>query len=745
MSDNFRFGFIDKDSKTVISPKFYVTSQFRDKTAVVKKFGKRKYSVIDREGKYLFEDAFDYFGKWSEGVLWLNEGGAYNSNGLLNGGTWRYLDSSGAATPQMQCESCYDFSGGLGGFVSGGMCGAMDKKGNVVIKPVFNFLGKFSCEIAVANQGGSDGYVDKKGEWVIKPDFEMAYDFTDDVASVKINGQIHLIDKTGKIISDGYESISLFQDGIAWVKKDGFYSFINQNGKMIKDVWVDQFKGAGQGLCGLFLDGGWYFMKKDASTAGPFEDILLPNEGLARVKKNGLWGFIDLDGADIIPPQYVSVYGFTEGFAGVCNEDEWFFIDKKGRKINDEKYDYVGVFSEDRAPVMKGGLWGLIDSAGKKICGFQFGRIGEFSDGMAQALHVKWEQEEPSYRREWTLMPKEGFSSKVFDDIGKYDVFRVIVGFSKAVEGEEYEKMTQIIYNWEYLLNGLSTIDSIFVENELFISNWNLSFLASRVFNPKKALAVLFEEFKEIGLPVIEVIFIRLCEPGDELKFNMYKKRVAIKHPDQDSGQSWFEDLPSYLNCVFDKKTPCPASESVTDLIGVKTDLSLPEGMRFEERTMPIYVPGVRICYGVVQNMIVAADDRTYEIEDGIIKSFREKYSSSKIWVYPPPKEKEEWYIPRPLRNDNSIGVEKIEHDGRKGYLFAVEPYCIEQNFSSKYFRYREQEMMEALSDVIREKNLEEVITWQRFGDVPQNAVGFAGMAWPKTPNIYEINLWEKK
>lgn len=30
------------------------------------------------------------------------------------------------------------------------------------------------------------------------------------------------------------------------------------------------------------------------------------------------------------------------------------------------------------------------------------------------------------------------------------------------------------------------------------------------------------------------------------------------------------------------------------------------------------------------------------------------------------------------------------------------------------------------------------------YDDVPQNAVGFAGMAWPKTPYIYELNLWEK-
>ncbi len=744
MSKNFRSGYLDRDGNIRIEPEFYVVGKFGKEIAAVKKWGKRKYSVIDRQGKFLFEDVFESFGKWSDGVMWLNEGGVYNSNNLLSGGSWRFVDEFGKTLVEMNCSNFYDFSEGLGGVVIEGKWGAIDRSGKIAIDPIFNFLGKFSCGLAIANEGGLDGYVDKKGKWVIKPNFEMAYDFSEDVGSVKMNGLIYLIDRQGGVISEGFDSISVFQNGIAWVKKNGLYSFIDKNGKLIKDVWVENFKGTGGGLCGLLMKEGWFFMNKESSLTGPYEDIMLPNEGLARVMKNGLWGFIDLEGKEIIQPQFFSAYGFTEGLAGVCERDKWHFIDKKGARINSDDYDYVGLFSENRAPVMKNGLWGIIDENGKTVCDCKFGRIDGFSNGLAPFVSVQWELKEPSYEKNWTVMPENGFSNKIFSGANKYDVFRVIVGFSGIVDGDQYEKLSQIINNWEYLLKASSFKDCVFEENDIFISNWNLSFLASNIFDPKRALAALFEEFKEEGFPINEVIFIKLCEPGEEFKLNIYKKRAAVKHPDHDFGTWWFEDLPTYLKSVFDKNSQCPASETATDLIGVKTDLSMPEGMRYEERTMPLYVPGIRICYGVVQNRIISTDERTNDIEDSVVKSFEENFSHKRIWVYPPPADGDDWYVPKPLRNDNTVGLEKIEHEGRKGYLFAVEPYRLEQNFSTKYFRFREQEMMEALSQVIREKNLEEVITWQRFGDVPQNAVGFAGMAWPKIPYIYELNLWEK-
>lgn len=59
------------------------------------------------------------------------------------------------------------------------------------------------------------------------------------------------------------------------------------------------------------------------------------------VKKNGLWGFIDIDGNEIISPQYTEYHSFCNGLACVRNRDrKWGVIDKENKIIVPLEYDY---------------------------------------------------------------------------------------------------------------------------------------------------------------------------------------------------------------------------------------------------------------------------------------------------------------------------------------------------------------------------------------------------------------------
>ncbi len=59
------------------------------------------------------------------------------------------------------------------------------------------------------------------------------------------------------------------------------------------------------------------------------------------VKKNGLWGFIDIDGNEIISPQYTQYHSFDNGFACVRNQDrKWGVINKENKIIVPLEYDH---------------------------------------------------------------------------------------------------------------------------------------------------------------------------------------------------------------------------------------------------------------------------------------------------------------------------------------------------------------------------------------------------------------------
>ena len=54
------------------------------------------------------------------------------------------------------------------------------------------------------------------------------------------------------------------------------------------------------------------------------------SEGLAPVKLKGKWGYIDRNGALIIPAQYDDAGGFSEGLAPVKLKGKWGYIDRNG-------------------------------------------------------------------------------------------------------------------------------------------------------------------------------------------------------------------------------------------------------------------------------------------------------------------------------------------------------------------------------------------------------------------------------
>ena len=91
------------------------------------------------------------------------------------------------------------------------------------------------------------------------------------------------------------------------------------------------------------------------------------HEGLARVKLNGKWGFIDKTGKIVIEPKYDAAWDFSEGLASVKLNGKWGFIDKTGKEITELKYDDVNSFLGGLASVKLNGKWYCINTKGEIV------------------------------------------------------------------------------------------------------------------------------------------------------------------------------------------------------------------------------------------------------------------------------------------------------------------------------------------------------------------------------------------
>lgn len=109
------------------------------------------------------------------------------------------------------------------------------------------------------------------------------------------------------------------------------------------------------------------------------------SEGLARVKLNGKYGFIDKAGNEIIPFKYDSARVFTEGLAAVQLNSKWGYINKMGIDVIpiSLNYNQVDCFFEGRACVTSNGKRGYIDKTGEVIIPLKYHNANSFSEGLA--------------------------------------------------------------------------------------------------------------------------------------------------------------------------------------------------------------------------------------------------------------------------------------------------------------------------------------------------------------------------
>ena len=138
----------------------------------------------------------------------------------------------------------------------------------------------------------------------------------------------------------------------------------------------------------------WWIEKKEVGKKKKYKtgDVVIPfkydeaynfSEGLAVVKLNGKYGFIDKSGKEVVPPKYENGGSFSEGLAVVELNGKWGFIDKSGKEVVPPKYEDVRYFSEGLAIVELNGKWGFVDKSGKEVVPLKYDGVWNFREGLA--------------------------------------------------------------------------------------------------------------------------------------------------------------------------------------------------------------------------------------------------------------------------------------------------------------------------------------------------------------------------
>jgi len=177
---------------------------------------------------------------------------------------------------------------------------------------------------------------------------------------------------------------------------------------------LQAFTGVGEfreGLAPVRVEKKWGFIDKTGNMVEvPTCQWLRPlAEGLSAYRQEGKWGYVDAKGQPVIPARFAQAEDFSQGLALVLlpgvrpdfRDGKYAFINRAGEIVislettgeaRAEKKDFFSYFdmggpdykfTDGLVPVEKNGKFGFVDQTGKLVIPATFGKARNFAEGLA--------------------------------------------------------------------------------------------------------------------------------------------------------------------------------------------------------------------------------------------------------------------------------------------------------------------------------------------------------------------------
>ncbi|MDT8902498.1 WG repeat-containing protein [Anaeroselena agilis] len=303
-----------------------------------------RWGVVDKEGSLLAAPRYSAIIYKGEGLLLAVAGGEYEGAFIpvTKGGKWGVLDRQGRVLIVPRFDYVDDFADGMARVKEGEKYGYIDKDGNLAVPPQYDHTWGFRDGLAIVKDNGKYGYIDKTGKMVIAPQYEYqgAMLFSEGLAAVKVKNKWGYIDKKGTmVIAPQFSEAGYFAGGLAVVRPSGKAGAVNRAGEMvIEPVFDDLILTAGEPAMGLvyinnYTASRYVFIDEFGKPITPwFEGAWDFQEGIAKVRVDGKFGFIDTAGKMVIEPQFSHASRHCQnGMVFVERDGKRGFRDKEGR------------------------------------------------------------------------------------------------------------------------------------------------------------------------------------------------------------------------------------------------------------------------------------------------------------------------------------------------------------------------------------------------------------------------------
>lgn len=244
------WGFIDRDGRWLVAPRYSEVKKFSDGLAAVCERG--KWGFVDRQGELVIRPRFNSAGQFGEGLCPCQEGEGYG-----------FIDRDGAWVVEPRYRFAGEFAEGRGMIMVESLSGFVDASGSEVIAPRHKWATAFREGLSKTEDPRKPekkkkapdvfyetryGYIDAAGDMVLElPAGDYPYIFTRGLAAVGRPGpdggerRWGFVDRSGATaIPFEYEEACVFDEvGYAYVRTAEGWQVIDERGEYLARVVVE--------------------------------------------------------------------------------------------------------------------------------------------------------------------------------------------------------------------------------------------------------------------------------------------------------------------------------------------------------------------------------------------------------------------------------------------------------------------------------------------------------------------------
>ncbi len=343
-----KWGFVDAAGQEVIPCRYDKVHDFSEGFAAVQM---DRWGLIDKTGREVIPCQWSGMGDMHEGLVAVERySGEKDPVWDIDIFLWGYMDAAGNEVIPFLYTDATAFDGGLAK-VQGRQAdtwGLIDRTGKELTPLQYKEIKDFKGGLARASRRDENGiekwgFLDRAGREVVACRYLRVNDFSEGLAAVAADGgwgdtgysyygTIKLygyVDAAGnEVIPCQYHTAGSFRWGVASVGRDTGKRIENETslGPPSSPVYE---------TCLIDRTG------KALTSFGEFDKIAFDKTGggLIAVRRNGLWGFLDAAGNEVVHCRYEDAGAFSEGLAPVKWDGKWGFVDATGQEVVPCQFD----------------------------------------------------------------------------------------------------------------------------------------------------------------------------------------------------------------------------------------------------------------------------------------------------------------------------------------------------------------------------------------------------------------------